>query len=616
MDQVIVAIVVIFATNFGSVIMDHGSRIHLTSSVAQDAGLPLWHTYMLLGMTVPLNKTSEHPQHAFMQTFDAMLAVMSRMESEYISERVLENQSNLTTLWHGTGPCGAGSYSSVKRERNFRKIMVTVSEIFYINVTVLWQKMTYVHPNCSTSYVDIIPGDFGTRYRKCGTGGKYFNLIKHYVAYINISYYEMKDDVSVAFIYQVITAEGTDNIYALPNFISLHVRHMATLLAAEALKYDLTQYFLWTFSTFHFLHYVVNSRIVYNCIQSLGRNGRVLLGVWDGDETGFITASGIQTELSVLQSVELCNNEERSVGYNGEIVATGSTGGITLGLEYELSARFWLRVQISSHDFRCTPNKCNFIYTSIVSNSIPSFFHTVLENMQHVYIHGFASADGELYPVLIVNNLTYERFIPVNTSACPLGLIQIYMPQQLLSMTFCSDIQLEFLKKTKSFGGIHFANKGVAIVIKNHGRFGKISLNYTLSLSPCVGINNLCQILLQRIPDTYGRVVFNGYSFTIEKEACVILHAIPSDGMNADNCTFIVRPKEPYYRTNVTIRSRETREEGKIHPACISSLIVSVDIWKRKKKHHILYSPSDYQNLTFRLTFRWCFKASALSVMR
>ncbi len=258
--------------------MDHGSRIHLTSSVAQDSELPLWHTYMLLGITVALKKTSEHPQHAFMKTFDAMLEVMSRIENEYISENALGDHSNLTTLWHGTGPCGAGSYSSVKRENNFRQIVVTVNEIFYINVTILWQKMTYIHRSCSTSYVDIIPGDLGTRYRKCGTGGKYFRLIKHNVAYININYYEMKDDVSVAFIYQVISAEGTDNIYALPNFILFEYGVHTLLLTAEALKYDGTQYFLWTVSSYHIL-YVVNARILYNCIQSLGRNGKVLLDV-------------------------------------------------------------------------------------------------------------------------------------------------------------------------------------------------------------------------------------------------------------------------------------------------------------------------------------------------
>ncbi len=214
-----------------------------------------------------LNKT-EHPQHAFLQTFDAMLEVTSRVERDYISERTLESQSNLTTLWNATGPCGVGSYSSAKSEKDFRQIMVTVNEIFYINMTILWQTMTFVQRNCTTSYVEIISGDFGDRYRKCGTGGKYFHLVKHYVAYINISYHEMKDNVSLAFVYQVINAEGTDNTYILPKFIFLHLSSTTTLLAAEALQYQGRQYLLWTFNTFHFL-YVVTVRIVYNCLQSL-----------------------------------------------------------------------------------------------------------------------------------------------------------------------------------------------------------------------------------------------------------------------------------------------------------------------------------------------------------
>ncbi len=567
----------------------------VSGHIAQDPGLPLWHKYLLLGMTVALNKT-DHPQHAFMKTFHAMLEVMSRVERDYMSERTLENQSNLTTLWHATGPCGVGSYSSAKSEKDFRQIMVTVNKIFYINMTVLWQKMTFMQRNCSTSYVEIISGDFGDRHRKCGTGGKYFHLVKHYVAYISISYYEMKDNVSLAFVYQVINAEATDNAYTLPKFIFLHLSHTTTLLAAEALQYQGRQYLLWTFNTFHFL-YVVEVRIFYNCLQSLAESSGVLLEIWDGDETGFITGSGIEADLSVLHSVDLCNIEQAPFDNNGEIVASGSTGGITIGLEYALSALFFLRMQIAVQMFICTPDKCNEMHISINSRSTPSFFYALLEKGSRVYIHSFVSSELGLFPILNINNLTYERIIPVNTSTCGLGSIHLYIPQQDVSMTFCSATQIQFLKKMKVFGGIYFGNQVVFLIIKNHGRFGKVHLEYTLNLSPCVGINKLCQLISHRISEPYGEVLFNGYSLFIENEACAILQTIPSDGANANNCTLIVMPMNPFYRNNLTIQLLETREDDVMHPACLSSVTVSVDMWKSMEKDNIiLYSPGDYQN--------------------
>ncbi len=488
---------------------------------------------------------------------------------------VAERESG-SPAWIATGPCGVARCSSEERT-NFMQIKIVVNELFNVNVTVLRQIMTYVHPDSNTNCVAIASGDWKTEYQKCGTGGTYYHLIEHNIAYIDIRYNEMNDTVFVAFVYQVTDAGAMDNKYFLPEFIALHEDSNLVFSVSEALRYRDRQLFLWIFSSLDVLHVVSVQSSYYTCSGIVVGHDKARLTIWDGEERAFITARGIISDLTMLHSEELCGHKDAKAKF---ITASGSIGSLTIGLDYQINtAHFRLYMYVFPTLFVCTPPICIRTKTALPMLHPPSEherFSIVLETTSQVYIHSLNSiSDGE-FPVLTVEDIRFESTVPFNTSTCRLGSLHINVPGYIKIMTFCSGIQLQFLLNSVRFGGIHFTRTAY-FIIKNNGRFGRIAVNDTLSLSHCEGIINICD----KVPAptnayTYGHVDIKGVGITRKRNSCIVIYNLPSDALyKAIKCDFLASSTDLYDRSNLTLRLSETIQEGK-HRSCKSSVAVLI----------------------------------------
>ncbi len=522
--------------------------------------VPLWHHYLLVGISFAFQNAIGHPTN-FVQTLNTQYAFLSKMKTSYMTERELARSKVESPVWVATGPCGAAKHSSEGRGSNLMQIKIAVNELFHVNVTVLQQIMAYVHPDSDTNCVAIASGDRKIRCKRCGTGGKYYHLIEHYVVYVIMLYNDVNHTVILTFMYQATDAGAMDSKYLLPDFITLHMNPHLVFAASEALRYKGRQLLLWTFSSLDVLHTIsVHGRYICGGLV-LGHN-KATLRIWDGTELASITAVGIISDLTMLQSAELC--EHKDPGRVKYIFSSGSIGSLTIGLDYRINTTsFHLYMEIISTLFMCTPPIC-----VIPTNTTPmppaasqyERFSIVLENTSRIYIHSlFLNSDGQ-FPVLTIDNVTYETNVPVNTSRCSLGALHIIVPGNNI-MTFCSKIQLPFLLKTATFGGIHFSTHA-SLVIKNHGRFGRISVNYRLSFSDCEGIINICDKLPAQF--AYQNANINGFSVRRKKNACIIIYSFPSDVLYKPTwCAFLAYSVDLYDRNKLTLKLSETMKMEK-----------------------------------------------------
>ncbi len=582
--------------------MDANS-INATSPGSVIHDFPLWHQYMLVGVSIAFQNVLRYPLSDFVQTLNIQFLFISKTKNIYIAEREIITKSSLESpAWVATGPCGAARYSS-EEQTNFMQVQIAVNELFYVNVTVLQQIMTYVHPESNTSCVAMASGNWKNKYKKCGTGGKYYRLMEHNVVYIDVSYNEMNDTVFVAFVYQVTDTGAMNNKYFLPDFISLTMDPNQVFSASEALRHKGRELLLWTFGSLDVLHTVfVYSR--YSCSWIVGHN-KVSLQVWDGAEVAFITASGFYSDLTILHSAELCGDGNKIAGETKEFVASETIGSLTIGLDYQITATsFLLQMQIITTPFMCTPPICTYTETPLpVPHTLSQHerFSIVLETTPQVHKHLFFSNSNEQFPVLKIDDVTYETTVLFNTSTCNLGSVHINVPGYFRIITFCSKIQLQFLSKSAMFGGIHFSKFGY-FIIKNHGRFGRFSVNYTLSLSHCEGIINICDKV--PAPETwyiYQNAEINAVRIRRKENACIVIYNFPSDtSYKSTKCFFLATSTELYYRNNLILQLSETMDTEEKHPLCNSSVIVSVNAWKmRQKEMVVLNSPTKYIKVDF-----------------
>ncbi len=581
------------------------STVNISTAGSVTHDFPLWHQYLLVGISIALQKAVEYPLLDLVQTLNIQFAFISKTRISYMEEREVIAALELDyPAWVATGPCGAARHSSDGKDRNHLvQIKIAVNVLFYVNITVLQQMMAYVHPDSNTSCVVMATGDWKIKYKKCGTGGKYYHLIEHHVAYIDIRYNEMNDTVFVAFMYQVTDAEAVNNKYFLPDFIGLSTDpNVPFSSTTEALEYKGRRLVLWTFSSLIVLR-TVSVYSHYHCRGVVVGHNKASVTIWDGTEITFITVSGIFSDLTMLHYAELCGDDHKLVGETKEFVASGSIGSLTIGLDYRNTTPFLLYMYIYSQDFVCTLPLCTYVETALPTPQALSpheSFFVVLANTSQVHRHLIYSRSERQYPVLIVNKVAYESSVPFNTSTCRLGSLHIDVPGYIKTMTFCSDVQLRFLLKSATFGGIHFT-RFAYFVIKNYGQFGRISINYTLSLSHCEGIINICD----KIPAPtdvyrYENVDLEESMVTRKKYSCLVIYNFPSDTLyEATECHFLAKSTYLYDRNNLTLHLSDT-VQGQRHPLCDSSVVVSVDDWKMRQEEQVmLSSPIKYETVDF-----------------
>ncbi len=530
--------------------------------------VPLWFCYLLHGLSVVLLPThnSQHLENPS-EVFRSLLAVSLHLEKLcHLPQR--PSQGLLHSSVHGevqngtgvdrplfvtkeriTAPCRSIIFQPSGTIGQDKQWVIKIHPILKLNVTILYLKSDYIQTECHDSRFEIIVSSVD------GLGMPYSTLCNEVYmrslllpvsdVTLRFKHLSVRDSPELLAFYQVFDPNTTqalrqDNTSVL-DFVLLGLHNHG--LYVWQMKKEV--YHIYHFHTY--IRQRVRATVRIWCVtSSRGRALPISVQIYDGPYTVIQPPNwGTDLRVPIIGHLVACGESSRSQDITEKIMETRSSIGdltlVIMTLESQAKTVYG-NATLTAELIPCPGVFCTFKNTILAD---PPDTHHDPALYQRVIIQELHSTRTVIHFISTFNAAKFGRlvFLSINISDdyisdCAVNSI-ILTAHQLLGV-FCSRAMMSYLTSSiMQEEGIIFG-EFCSIFFTGYRFGGKTSLTYSLSLSECSAIINLCEndLINPYGTDALGFFAMNSrlaqatnYDFILSRRPyhCVKLYGISSD---------------------------------------------------------------------------------------